>query len=108
MLQSPPPPAQQPPPPAQPLPRRLRSPDDIVASFFAIGDWGYYDKWRPDWDVWRERRPWAVDWRDEARVVTPDCQFLLAGEMRRLVVERAATEPFRFVVNVGDNFYRRV
>ena len=46
------------------------------------------------------------DWRTEWRLVNGDCQVLLADRMRQLVEERASTDaPFRFVVNVGDNFY---
>jgi hypothetical protein len=91
----PPPPA--PPPPTTPYP---------IASFFAIGDWGYFDEWRPTHHRSKADLQWYEDWRFEYRVVTPACQPRMADRMRALAEERANTErPFKFVVNVGDNFY---
>ena len=100
----PPPPSptpRSPPPPPPPPPPR---PPHPVASFFAIGDWGYFDKWRPKWDGKREG--WEADWRTEGRLVTPQCQGAIADRMREIAKAREGTEaPFKFVINAGDNFY---
>ena len=49
---------------------------------------------------------WAHDWRVEWRLTNGECQGKLASRMREVVAARKDTEkPFKFVVNVGDNFY---
>ena len=91
-----------PPPPVSPP---SKPPAVPVASFLAVGDWGYFDEWRPTHKRSHGDHGWYTDWRVEGTIVTPRCQFLLADEMARVARELAGTEkPVKFVVNVGDNF----
>ena len=90
-------------PPSPPPPARPARP---IASFFAIGDWGYLDEWRKGHVHTAADHGWYTDWRLEYRLANGDCQGKLADRMREVAAERAQTElPFKFVVNVGDNFY---
>ena len=71
-----------------------------VASFFAIGDWGYFDEWRPSHYRTGSDLGWYTDWRIEWRLANGQCQGLLADRMRAVAAERQNTDhPFRFVVN---------
>ena len=78
-----------------------------MSSFFAIGDWGYYDNWRVKINTLTgERSTPEHDWRVEWRLTNGACQGLLADRMRAVAEARQYTDaPFKFVVNVGDNFY---
>lgn len=91
------------------------NPDVAVASFIAIGDWGYVDYWRAYHERLEPRGfPLHPNWYGfhdmlrfkDRRVVTPGCQVALARKMaaeaRRL---ENSSKPVRFVANAGDNFY---
>lgn len=109
------------PPPAPPSPPHppFPPPANAVASFIAIGDWGYFDTWRhaedrlapggltshPKWNA-----DWRGAWKEKGEspmsVVTTDCQMklakLMADESNKVLGTR---KEVKFVVNTGDNFY---
>ena len=113
---SPPPPSAPPlapspksPPPDPPFPTAPpppARPPHPIASFIAIGDWGYLDEWRPGRKHQSDDHGWARDWRIEWRLANGVCQGKLAERMRAVAAQLKNTEkPLKFVVNVGDNFY---
>lgn len=100
-MEPPPPPTLPPQAPPKPPPH---SPP--VASFFAIGDWGYLDEWRPEHIRATTDHKFYKDWREEGQICTPQCQYILADAMAAEARRLTQTEmPVKFVVNAGDNFY---
>ena len=116
LLDTPPPPPNLPPPaPPSPLPP-LPPPPTVppsrpppaqpVASFLAIGDWGYLDEWRPLHQRTSSDHGWYHNWQRERVICTAECQGKLATRMAYVAAELAGTtKPVKFVVNAGDNFY---
>mgnify|MGYP006142918743 CR=1 FL=1 len=104
----PPPPLSPPPPPQPPppLPPKTPPPSPPVASFLALGDWGYVDEWRPRHIHTRGDHGFHDDFRVEPNVCTPVCQGLLADAMAQEAAVLAQTAaPVKFVLAAGDNFY---
>ena len=87
-------------PPSPPPPPRPPAPPGgyPVASFFAIGDFGYHSMMKG---------PGAgTDFRVEWSLARPECQQWIADAMADEAKRLAKTDkPLRFVLNAGDSFY---
>ena len=87
-------------PPAPPPPPKPPAPPGgyPVASFFAIGDFGYHSMMKGP--------GFGPDFRVEWSLAKPECQQWIADAMAEEAQRLARTDkPVRFVLNAGDSFY---